>query len=734
MADSIPHPKPIRSPTNAKAHSHNHFLFKALFFALFLLLLPMFPSEAPDFLNQTVFTKFWELLHLLFIGIAVSYGLFSRRVYNETNGDSQAFVSGDGFHVSSIFDNNPGGFDEKYAYYGGEYTIPVSSVVSQNGFDFSYGKGENDVTVQGWNSQYFQGESKVVVAQPNQGLDFQYKPLGLPVRNLRSRVNSPDSSSCSIMKSSSSNCSDRKIGNFGDRGSVNLDEKFQDTTIPMPSPIPWRSRSGRMEMRENLGALPSRPPHSRPQSVDETQFETLKTGSFRSTMPSYSSQSSSSVHSPNRVSPTHSTSSEEQSSGGEESVQDESPRHYSPLASQSPPMKGKAPLNSLHSSQKSYACFSENDVKEKLDYNYMDEARDGYLYGFEERGRILSNHSRHCSNGSSFEKELKRNFNNHSRHCSNGSSSEKELKRNFNNHSRHCSNGSSSEKELKRNFNNHSRHCSNGSSSEKELKKNFNNHSRHCSNGSSSEKEFERNFNNHSRPCSNGSSSEKELDRNFNNNFQHRSNESSSEKELERNFNDSLNNLGLQRKENSLNGIEMGMKSSNKKLQRSSNDEMRDLDEKKREYWLGRKEGRRIDSSKQEMKPENGVKASLKGKSVRTFRGSRYAKEAFEFGERFENEVNDNHQKRENQEVNEKVAEEPSKEKSIEKAENLGASSDEEAKATSNSTVNDAGPELDEVDKKAGEFIAKFREQIRLQKVASFRKSRGLHVNGNYFM
>ncbi|CAA6657065.1 unnamed protein product [Spirodela intermedia] len=39
----------------------------------------IFPTQAPEFVNQTVITRSWELLHLLLVGLAVSYGLFSRR-------------------------------------------------------------------------------------------------------------------------------------------------------------------------------------------------------------------------------------------------------------------------------------------------------------------------------------------------------------------------------------------------------------------------------------------------------------------------------------------------------------------------------------------------------------------------------------------------------------------------------------------------------------------------------
>lgn len=47
-------------------------------------------------------------------------------------------------------------------------------------------------------------------------------------------------------------------------------------------------------------------------------------------------------------------------------------------------------------------------------------------------------------------------------------------------------------------------------------------------------------------------------------------------------------------------------------------------------------------------------------------------------------------------------------------------------------SVNDAGPDSDEVDKKAGDFIARFREQIMLQKMPSTERSRGPHEGGNY--
>ncbi|PWZ54016.1 hypothetical protein Zm00014a_026825 [Zea mays] len=59
------------------------FPFKAAVLALCVALLPLLPTQAPDVgaggPGQEFLAKVWELLHLLFVGIAVSYGLFSRK-------------------------------------------------------------------------------------------------------------------------------------------------------------------------------------------------------------------------------------------------------------------------------------------------------------------------------------------------------------------------------------------------------------------------------------------------------------------------------------------------------------------------------------------------------------------------------------------------------------------------------------------------------------------------------
>ncbi|XP_047171451.1 uncharacterized protein LOC124839614 [Vigna umbellata] len=340
MADSTPYTKPHfplsriqPKPTN-QGKSCSGFIFKALFLALFIIVLPLFPSQAPDFVSQTILNKFWELLHLLFIGIAVTYGLFSRRnseldthVEIETtlscaddNATAPSYVS-KVFPVSTIFDDgyenenaneNPCGVDEKRMMHcwNPQYFDGGAGVVSSNGggtvgvFDEQYkthlpisedgfgyssvgcdGNGTN--VVQAWNSEYYHSEPVVVVAQPNYntgecGEVVDYKPLGLPIRSLRSVARDVDSpkyaneSDSSSGSRGSSRASD-KIGDkeFGDLGPSNLDKQFSDTTGGggSTSPIPWRSRNRRMD-REKIYGNVTRHAHFRPLSVDETKFET----------------------------------------------------------------------------------------------------------------------------------------------------------------------------------------------------------------------------------------------------------------------------------------------------------------------------------------------------------------------------------------------------------------------------------------------------------------------------
>ncbi|KAJ6709884.1 hypothetical protein OIU74_010895 [Salix koriyanagi] len=166
-----------------------------------------------------------------------------------------------------------------------------------------------------------------------------------------------------------------------------LREGFNET-VALSSEIPWHPRSEMQEIREKAGSFAGDSSHFRSLSVDETQFESLKSQSFRSTtslsfqrspgpqplgpshcrplsvdeaqleslksqsfrsMTSLSSQGSSSSYSPTTLSPSRSVSSELPNSETEELGKNKSYRASYPPASQ--PLatwKAGAPLNAFH--------------------------------------------------------------------------------------------------------------------------------------------------------------------------------------------------------------------------------------------------------------------------------------------------------------------------------------------------------------------------------------------------
>ncbi|OIV98716.1 hypothetical protein TanjilG_24887 [Lupinus angustifolius] len=306
-------PKPIN-----KSKSFSHFIFKVLFFTLFIIAVSLFPSQAPHFVNQTLFTKFWELIHLLFIGIAVAYGLFSTRNVEheviEVETESSVVV-GSASYVSKMFpvwtnfneNENTFGFDEKRVMHslnppnGGNVGVfdeqyKTQLPISEDNFDCSVGFGATNV-VQAWNSENYQSEPVVVVAQPcytigECGEVVGYKPLGLPVRSLRSVSGGVDgvkhsNESDSSLGSRGSCMSSRRSREreFGDIDPSNSENFFNDASVVgLPaSPIQWRSRS-RKSREKGYGNV-TRPMHIRPHSVDETKFEAISSMSLRSTTP-----------------------------------------------------------------------------------------------------------------------------------------------------------------------------------------------------------------------------------------------------------------------------------------------------------------------------------------------------------------------------------------------------------------------------------------------------------------
>ncbi|XVF51797.1 hypothetical protein PTKIN_Ptkin04bG0213200 [Pterospermum kingtungense] len=224
---------------------HTHFLHKAFIVIVFLVIIPVFPSQAPEFINQNLLNRSWGLLHLLFVGIAVSYGLFSGRndeTEKENNNNNQ----------SNKFDNVQS-FVSRF--------LQVSSVFDDEAENLS---GSDDQSkVQTWSSQYYRNEPPVVVAKEQAVLDehessssrIADKPLLLPVRSLTSHVLEVNNLENSKENGANSRSFTRSISSLSSKSLYQETkvEKFNETSnVVLPSPIPWRSRSGRVEVKEDI--------------------------------------------------------------------------------------------------------------------------------------------------------------------------------------------------------------------------------------------------------------------------------------------------------------------------------------------------------------------------------------------------------------------------------------------------------------------------------------------------
>ncbi|OIT33405.1 PREDICTED: uncharacterized protein LOC109206060 [Nicotiana attenuata] len=312
---------------------YNHFLFKASLLVFFLVVLPLFTSEAPEFINQTLQTRSWEVLQLIFVGIAVSYGLFSKKS-NEREKEN-----------SSKFDN-------AQSYVSG--LLQVSSVFD----DETESHEENKV--QTWNNQYHRGNNPVVViAKENHGFNEQRavssrigeKPLLLPIRSLKSRVLDSDmveetNEKVNIgLKGFSSNVNKTRNGDFVVSSPKKMVENIEENVV-RPSPIPWRSRSARnMEIKEDENNNNNHPLKSLSPSKEDPGFNkiepfSLRSQSIRSPRPNTSPKNlspSQSFSSSRKLSPTLSFSSESQAKIVEDVVRKKSFRKSTPPPPPPPP-------------------------------------------------------------------------------------------------------------------------------------------------------------------------------------------------------------------------------------------------------------------------------------------------------------------------------------------------------------------------------------------------------------
>ncbi|KAL4178630.1 hypothetical protein AMTRI_Chr13g116060 [Amborella trichopoda] len=163
----------MASPTPSQEKNQNngkypHFLLKGLFIAVAVAFVPFLSSlSSSQFSDQSSLTRSWELLHLVLIGLAISYGLLSRKhSVLERETETQQITTQN--YVAKLLQVSPV-FDEEIE----------SFHCSDNG------------KVSTWNSQYFPGESLVMVADKDQGFSDETRPLLLPVRSLRSSLSDP---------------------------------------------------------------------------------------------------------------------------------------------------------------------------------------------------------------------------------------------------------------------------------------------------------------------------------------------------------------------------------------------------------------------------------------------------------------------------------------------------------------------------------------------------------------
>ncbi|KAD6795644.1 hypothetical protein E3N88_06540 [Mikania micrantha] len=283
-------------PPKGKFIFTSYFFSKSLIIILVLLVFSYFPSQVPEiFKETTIVNKLWDLIYLLVIGIAVCYGLFSRKIdgvhsSDESDGnigEKETYLSGIS-HISAIFEDgiqNSYGFEENSLF--GESRF--------SGIGDGFGKSDGEKL-----NQCFLGESMVVINDENYVLEQlgrqktikQNKPLCLPVRNLGSK--SLDSAACkSVVEDSSSGWDEYQKAKFRGLVPIKLEEKFKENDSDSASDsdsrtrLNWRSKSMRLEKREDMFTIDANETsHFRPHSVGVLDFDDLKSQPKRSEMPS----------------------------------------------------------------------------------------------------------------------------------------------------------------------------------------------------------------------------------------------------------------------------------------------------------------------------------------------------------------------------------------------------------------------------------------------------------------
>lgn len=178
--DSAPYISKKQKPNSELVHAeytckfYNKFSFKTMLVVIFLAALALFPFKAPEIISQT---GTWELVQLILVGVAVSYGLFSRKSVDDAKTENE-------YIDSSKFDN-------------------VQSRLLEVSSFFENHQVSDESRVQTWNNyQYSSGKPLVVVAKESDDVTSSRIPLVLPIRSLKSPVTEPISTTTNSPKSS----------------------------------------------------------------------------------------------------------------------------------------------------------------------------------------------------------------------------------------------------------------------------------------------------------------------------------------------------------------------------------------------------------------------------------------------------------------------------------------------------------------------------------------------------
>ncbi|KAE8650053.1 hypothetical protein Csa_010234 [Cucumis sativus] len=229
--------------------------------------------------------------------------------------------------------------------------------------------------VQTWNNRYFRNESVVVAEErpvDNEQRVRSEKPLLLPVRSLKSRVVVDDEFRSKKRVSSRRLLSNLKRSSNVEFGGVNnldeIDDKLNENFV-LPSPVPWRSRSGRMEKQEEADNPSMEDSESNRIGSRSPKPQTSKS-SRASAIPQRLSPSPS--PSPRKPSPSHNVSPELQAKSAEDLV-----RKKSFYRSPPPPPPPPPPRVRRTSSMKPSSWVNEDDVphQKELRRSYTSKPR-----------------------------------------------------------------------------------------------------------------------------------------------------------------------------------------------------------------------------------------------------------------------------------------------------------------------------------------------------------------------